>query len=675
MCGIAGLIRLSSEQSKAPSTAEVAQRMATAIAHRGPDGAGVWCDDQSGIALSHRRLSILDLSVNGNQPMLSASNRYVLCFNGEIYNHQVLRKELEKNNPHLAWRGSSDTETLLVAVEHWGIRATLNRSVGMFALSLWDKQTQSLTLVRDRFGEKPLYYGWVGSERERSFVFGSELKAIRACPSFVASISRIALGKYMQHCYVPAPHSIYTGIYKLEPGAILEIQREALLQIPKQAPCLPHYGPGFKLERWWTLAQTIEAAADDQITDETEAIRAVDDVLSQSIADQSVADVPLGAFLSGGIDSSTVVALMKKVTNLPPRTFTIGFDDPKFDESGAALKIAKYLRTEHTEFIVTPKDAQNVIPLLPQMYDEPFADSSQIPMHLVSKMARTKVTVALSGDAGDELFGGYNRYFLAPRVWNVLQHIPFAVRKSMASAVNQIPRNWWDQISRPLNGLMPQSVQVARLGEKVSKLSTRLSYVRNIDDMYRSLVTEWLDPTDIVKLVDKQINEDIDFLELPYPLSGLSDPRLKMMYLDTMTYLPGDILCKVDRASMSVGLEARAPFLDHRVAEVAWRLPLDMKIRDGQGKWILRQVLTQYVPASLVDRPKAGFGIPIGNWIIGPLREWAEDLLDETSMKQEGYLHVDKVQELWREHKSERRDWTARLWTILMFQAWLRDAH
>ena len=674
MCGLAGFMLVNPEKTAGTKLAQVAIGMSVAIEHRGVDDAGAWCEDSAGVAMAHRRLAILDLSEKGHQPMASMGGRYVICFNGEIYNHKILRVELETSFQGIRWIGNSDTETLLMAFEFWGVLETLNKTVGMFAFSLWDHKKKLLTLARDRFGEKPLFYGWIGNAANRAFAFGSELKALRAYPNFSNDICRAALAKYMQHCYVPAPYSIYKNIYKLEPGCLLEINQDGLLQQIELPVRAPYQKIGLVIKRWWQLSDVVDAGAADLITSDRRAIQEVDATLEQAVLSQSIADVPVGVFLSGGIDSTTIASLIQKTSSVRVKTFTIGFDDPRFDESSYASEIARQLGTDPNEFRITANDARDVIPLLPRMYDEPFSDSSQIPTHLVSVTARKQVKVALSGDGGDELFGGYNRYFWGPRIWDRFQHLPFAVRKSIGHLLNSVPAPIWDSFNRSFKGIMPKSMQVAQMGDKVHKLSQRLRTVHNYQDLYRSLVTEWEEPTDIVLADKAEINQSLDVLDLHPPKLELSDPCSMMMYLDSMTYLPDDILCKVDRASMAVGLEARNPFLDHRVAELAWRLPLKMKVRNGEGKWVLRQVLNQYVPIELFDRPKAGFSMPVGIWLTGPLLEWAEELLSETKMSQEGYLNARQVQELWMQHKSGRRDWTARLWCILMFQAWLRSS-
>jgi asparagine synthase (glutamine-hydrolysing) len=650
--------------------------MAEALAHRGPDDNGVWADASSGIALGHRRLAIVDLSPAGQQPMHSASGRHIIAFNGEIYNHLELRKELERERSKathkMVWRGHSDTETLLAGIEAWGLEIMLKRCVGMFAIALWDTQTHTLSLARDRIGEKPLYFGWIGNEGNKAFAFGSELKALRAYPGFTNKVCRKALAQYLRFMYVPAPRSIYEGIFKLEPGCILTLDGPPPGK-PYDIPLRPgQRHEGLSIKRWWALTEVVEQGAVNQQTEES-LLTELESALRQAIQDQSLADVPLGAFLSGGVDSSTIVALMQKQTrehgNAPVQTFTIGFDEVGFDESPHALAVAKHLGTSHHEMRVSAKMAQDVIPTLPWMYDEPFADSSQIPTHLVCKAAREHVTVALSGDAGDELFGGYNRYFLGPRIWNRLGTLPAPMRRAIGGALHAVPIPIWNAVGSPVMGTKNG---VARLGDKVHKLGDRLKHVNNLDELYRSLVSEWSDPAVLLRKVDGcMVLEPSSLLDDPQPSIGIELDPLPMMYQDTMTYLPDDILCKVDRAAMACSLETRVPFLDHRVVELAWRIPLDMKVRGNTGKWALRQVLYKYVPKELIERPKAGFAIPIGNWLRGPLRDWAEALLNKSKLEDEGFFHPELIWHAWSEHLNGQRDHTAKIWSVLMFQSWL----
>lgn len=669
MCGFAGLWRLDGA-GQAQELDAAATAMATAIRHRGPDDAGAWSDARTGLALGHRRLSIVDLSPAGHQPMASPAGRYVIAYNGEVYNHMTLRAQLQASGAAPAWRGHSDTETLLAAFEHWGVEDTLSRTVGMFALALWDTRERVLHLARDRFGEKPLYYGWTG----QAFVFGSELKALRAGPGFNNSVCRVALAQYLRHLYVPAPRSIHHGIFKLEPGCLLSVRERPPTQIPAQ-PLRPGAAYGtLALRRWWSLSQVVETGARTPLTDEAQALGLLEERLTEAVRLQSLADVPLGAFLSGGVDSSTIVALMQHQATRPVKTFTVGFEETGFDESPHARAVAAHLGTEHTELFVTSAQTLDVIGQLPHIYDEPFADSSQIPTHLVCQAARRHVTVALSGDAGDELFGGYHRYFWGPRIWNRLSWLPYPARYGLGTAISLLPIEGWDALGRTA-ALAGRRAPV-QVGDKAHKLAARLRSVRNHHDLYLSLMSEWTRPDLLVREggPDTVLREPACLLGDPPPLAGLQDEPLPMMYRDSLTYLPDDILCKVDRAAMATSLETRVPFLDHRVAELAWRLPLNMKIRGDQGKWALRQVLYKHVPRKLIERPKAGFGLPVGQWLRGPLRPWAEGLLDEALLRRQGYLEPGLVRRAWAQHLAGTRDGTQKLWSVLMFQAWLQAA-
>jgi asparagine synthase (glutamine-hydrolysing) len=670
MCGIVGFFD-SLGRSK-PELERITTDMASSLSHRGPDDAGVWIDENVGISLGHRRLSILDTSPAGHQPMMSECRRYVLVFNGEIYNHLELRRKLNSGcdaaSSTKEWIGHSDTETLLGCFATWGIEETLSKTVGMFALALWDRENLILTIARDRVGEKPLYYGWTkgSTDTRETFIFGSELKALRAYPGFSNEISREALAQYMRFMFVPSPFSIYEGIHKLEPGTYLtlDLRNKKLLDSIESSKRISIY-------RWWQLKDVVDKGRKNPVKDEKIAAELLENCLSDAVRLQSLADVPVGAFLSGGIDSSTIVALMTQHTSMPVRTFTIGFEDNTFDESPFALAVASHLGTQHTKILVTAKDALEVIPLLPIMYDEPFADSSQIPTHLVSRAARQSVKVALSGDGGDELFGGYNRYFWGPRIWNKLSWMPYEVRKLLGRAIQIIPVTGWDTLGSAFNALRPTEKNISRIGDKAQKLAVRLSRVKGMDDLYLSLVSEWQDPANVVR--GSSCFSIDSYQDFKSPIVGLDDVH-RMMYRDTLSYLPDDILCKVDRASMSVGLETRAPFLDHRLIEVAWQMPLEMKVRRNTGKWILRQVLCKYVPEKLIDRPKSGFGLPLGEWLRGPLRHWAEDLLSENRLVDEGYFFALPIRQKWVEHLTGRRDHTASLWAVLMFQAWLEQA-
>ncbi len=676
MCGLTGF--LSPQPGGLAGLEALATRMANTIAHRGPDDTGAWADAQAGVALGFRRLSIIDLSPAGHQPMTSSGGRFVIAFNGEIYNHQDLRAELNSVGAVPGWRGHSDTETLLAGFEHWGIEATLTKTVGMFAIALWDVRQRTLHLARDRFGEKPLYYGWAGSDGAQAFVFGSELKALRAFPGFANPVCREALAQYMRFMYVPAPRSIYQGVYKLEPGCLLSIRGAAPLAAPAQPlrPSAVH--ETLTLSRWWSLADVVQAGAQNPITDEVEAVNALEQRLADAVRLQSLADVPLGAFLSGGVDSSTIVALMQQQATRPVKTFTVGFEEAGFDESPHARAVAQHLGTEHSELFVTAVEAQAVISELPAMYDEPFADSSQIPTHLVCRAARQQVTVALSGDAGDELLGGYNRYFWGPRLWAKLKWLPYPLRHALGTAISAVPVAAWDALSRPVNASLIGNLGIARAGDKAHKLAGRLRRVNSIDELSFSLLSEWQDSAQVVRGEGGGlVAEPPSLLDDPLPqtLTGEAKSVPRMMYHDCMMYLPDDILCKVDRAAMAVSLETRMPFLDHRVAELAWRLPMGMKIRGNEGKWALRQVLYKYVPRKLIERPKAGFGIPVGQWLRGPLRPWAEGLLDEKRLQTEGYFYPAPIRQKWAEHLAGTGDHAASLWAVLMFETWLESVN
>ena len=631
------------------STAELpssVRGMVASIRYRGPDDFGVWCDERVGIGLGHARLSILDLSPEGHQPMVSASGRYVISYNGEVYNFAELRSELGVVGQK--FRGHSDTEVMLAAFEEWGIEKAVQRFVGMFAFALWDKQTRTLTLGRDRLGEKPLYYGWQGE----AFLFGSELKALRAHPAFRAEVDRNALALLLRHNYIPAPYSIYQGISKLSPGCLLTVS------LSQRNPRIVPY---------WSGKQAIEAGLAHPFEgSESAAVSALEALLKDAVGQQMVADVPLGAFLSGGVDSSTVVALMQAQSSRPVKTFTIGFHEEGYDEAPHAKSVARHLGTEHTELYVMPKEAMDVIPRLPALYDEPFSDSSQIPTFLVSELARRHVTVSLSGDGGDELFGGYNRYFWATNIWRRVGWAPQPMRAALAGALMALPPSTWNGVFRGLSRFLPVGWRYANPGDKLHKLAEILA-VRTPEEIYLDLVSHWKQPTEVVR----GTQEPPTVLTDPAQWANLPDFEQRMMYLDQMTYLPDDILTKVDRAAMGVSLETRVPFLDHRVVEFAWSLPLSMKIRHGQGKWLLRQVLYRHVPKELMERPKMGFGVPIDVWLRGPLKGWAEELLDEGRLQREGYFDPRPIRGKWAEHLTGRRNWSYYLWDVLMFQAWL----
>ena len=656
MCGFTGF--LMSEAGKINEMEEVVSSMNSTLTHRGPDDKGLWIDNDEGIALGHRRLSILDLSTAGHQPMHSLSNRFTMVFNGEIYNHLEIRKELESSKANIFhWKGHSDSETLLAAIEEWGLEKALQLSIGMFSIALWDRDKRVLSLARDRFGEKPLYYGWVN----KSFVFGSELKAIKAYPGFNNPICRRALSNYLRFMYVPAPQSIYVDIFKLEPGQYLEIGSKDIT------------GQTVKIKKYWSLEEEIKEAQLNLFTNESEALETLESALNESIKMQMLSDVPLGAFLSGGVDSSLIVALMQKQSSQSVKTFTVAFEESEFDESPFAGEIARHLGTNHHELFVSSSEAQGVISKLPVIYDEPFADSSQIPTHLISMAAKKEVTVSLSGDAGDELFGGYNRYFWGPRIWSKISWIPFFMRNMISSSICSISQERWDILGASINKFQKASQGINRLGDKAYKLSETLNNVKSIDDLYFNLISIWHDSSNIIKGIDLSNAEAINSSK-KYPRSlDLDDASSRMMFWDSLNYLPDDILCKVDRAAMACSLETRVPFLDHRVSKIAWQLPTNMKIRGNEGKWALRQILYRHVPRELIERPKAGFSIPLGSWLRGPLRQWAETLLSEDRLIKEGYFYPEPIRTMWSDHLRGKRDWGHKLWTILMFQSWLEE--
>ena len=645
MCGIVGFLDPGCRDPRV-----VCEKMLPALFHRGPDDSGVWVDASLGVALGHRRLSIVDLSPAGHQPMSSASGRYVIVFNGEIYNHVAIRRDLEAATGQAEWRGHSDTETLLASIEHWGLQAALRAAVGMFALAVWDRERSRLTLARDRIGEKPLYFGRQGS----ALLFGSELKPLKLHPMFRGEVERGALALFLRHNYVPDPFCIYVGIEKLQPGGWVEFGAD---------------GRETARGTYWNALEVVERGRAQPFRgSDTDAIAQLERILGDAVGSQMVADVPLGAFLSGGIDSSTIVALMQERASRPVRTFTIGFTDPAFDESPSARAVARHLGTEHTELKVTPEDAMRVIPRLPFVYDEPFSDSSQIPTFLVSQLARRHVAVSLSGDAGDELFGGYNRYFWANRVWQNVRRIPGSVRHFTGRLIRARSPEAWDSTFGTVNQVLPSRLRTSRSGNKLHRLADLLA-ADSPEGIYRSLVAHWEQPATILQ----SGREPMSRLEALMSIDGPGEFVERMMYWDLLTYLPGDVLPKVDRAAMAVSLETRVPMLDHRVVEFAWSLPLHFRIRDGVGKWLLRQVLYRRVPREIMDRPKMGFGVPINAWLRGPLRDWADDLLSEHFLRSDGYLVPGIIRDRWDEHLKGERDWAYWLWDVLMFQAWRRQ--
>ncbi len=653
LCGITGLFYLNGMDQD--FLREVTTRMAETLHHRGPDASGVWVDSNAGIALGHRRLSILDTSPEGHQPMVSACGRYVIAFNGEVYNFRTLRSELESKGQAPQFRGHSDTEVMLAAISAWGLRRALAEFVGMFAFALWDRQERCLHLVRDRVGIKPLYYGWAG----RAFVFGSELKAVKAHPDFAGEINRDALALYFRDNCIPSPYSIYDCVFKLQAGHFLTI-REAMAWESQTAP--------LKSEAYWSASEIWTRGAGNQWKGtEDEAADALESLLRDAIELRMISDVPLGAFLSGGIDSSTVVALMQSVSSRPVKTFTIGFHDDFYNEARHAKRVARHLGTDHRELYITDDDAREVIPSIPQMYDEPFADSSQIPTFLLSKLARQEVTVALSGDGGDELFSGYSKYYSAVKFWQFQKWLPPLAKSMLVRVVRKTPDYVLDAVGFPLNPIISSmGFRPGIIGDRLHRFADRMSG-DSFMSFYQAFTSLLIAPTEHVLGSKEAQIATFSSLNLDAKL----DSYQLMSYVDFVSYLPDDILVKVDRASMAVGLEARVPVLDHRVVEFAAGIPSGSKWRDGKGKWLLRQVLKRYVPETLTDRPKTGFQVPVESWLRGPLRNWAEDLLDKKKMASQGYLAEQRVQDKWAEHLSGSRNWSSYLWAVLMFQSWL----
>ena len=649
MCGIAGFIAHARHSEREEV---IARRMADAISHRGPDDQGIWVDGEAGVALAHRRLSIVDLSPAGHQPMFSDTGRWVIVFNGEIYNHAALRSELEQAGRAPSWHGHCDTEVLLAAISAWGVERTLKQCVGMFAFALWDRKERTLVLARDRLGEKPLYYGWA----DRTFLFGSELCALQQHPDWGGEIDRDALYLYLRHSYVPAPRSIYAGISKLPPGSYL------LLKSDKQS---------IHIETYWDAREVAVHGAEHPFQGSpAEAVEHCETLLRQSLSGQMMADVPLGAFLSGGIDSSTVVSLMQALSARPVETFSIGFNEDGYDEAPHAKAIAEHLGSNHTELYVSMKEAMVVVPRLPSLYSEPFADVSQIPTFLVSQLARRHVTVALSGDGGDELFSGYTRYQLAHRLWPLISKIPLRLRSASSQLARGIPPDRWTQLLGYPMRLLPARMKPQRIGDKLHKAAS-IANLSTAEEIYEVLTSIWQRPDEIV--LGSKVPETS--MASPCREMQFTDQARRMMFLDLIGYLPDDILTKVDRASMAVGLECRVPILDHRLVEFTWTLPLEILRREGRSKWPLRQILSRYVPQNLVERPKMGFGVPIDSWLRGPLKDWAEALLDERRLAEEGFFDPTPIRSAWRAHQDGNCNLQHQLWSVLMFQAWQESQH
>ena len=641
MCGFSGFI---SGHITSTDKRNILTRMGRVLSNRGPDAEGLWISDDGTLGMIHRRLAVVDLSSGGQQPMLSKCGRFIIVFNGEIYNHSDLRSQLIEQG--CVFMSNSDTEVLIVAIQHWGLDEALKRSIGMFAFALWDQRENRLFLARDRFGEKPLYYGWQGS----SFVFASTVAPLRQHPDWQGEISEAALSQYFLHDYIPGPLSIFSNIHKLLPGTLLELVR-------------PENGWQQNIRDYWSVLKTVDDASKKAFTGSfEEAAEELTSRLFSAVKSQMLADVPIGAFLSGGVDSSMIVALMQRLSSKPIRTFTIGFENDLYDESSYAKAISDHLGTEHTTYLLKQSDILDLIPKMPNFYDEPFADASQVPTSLVSRIARKDVTVALSGDGGDEIFGGYNRYLYLQKIRKYQQHIPLIVRQIAAKGLQSIAPSGWNSL---LN-LMSLHSQARNIGEKMHKLANVLA-ARSDYEMYKNTSTFWLDGLPLIN------SSNYNNTELEKIWSSGFSFQEKMMITDTLQYLPDDILAKVDRASMGFSLETRAPFLDHRVFEFIWSLPLSFRIRDGMGKAIMRNILYKHIPQNLIERPKTGFSWPLGQYLRGPLRDWAESLLTIKSLSEAGYLDPIRVRSVWEEHLSGRVNRQYELWSVLMFQAWIKN--
>lgn len=642
MCGIVGTL------GNTPDSLKTLRLMAEEMNRRGPDDEGFWIEEESSIHLGHKRLSIQDLSLTGSQPMHSKSGRFVIVYNGEIYNKLSLKKKVESINNQISWIGTSDTEILLESFEYSGIEETLSMAKGMFSIGLWDKKERQLVLIRDRVGEKPLYYGWIGE----TFVFASTLAAIKKFPNFKKEIDLDSLSLFMKHSYVPAPKSIYKNIKKLEAGCLMYVNLN---------------NKNIKYVKYWDCQENILEHMEKPFQgDDSIALNTLEEKLKCSVTSQTVSDVPIGCFLSGGIDSSIVASILQKNTNNNIKTFTIGFENQTFNEANHALDVANHLSTDHTEVYLSSEQTRNIIPTLHEIYDEPFADSSQIPTFLVSKIAKEKVTVALSGDGGDELFAGYNRYFWSKKI----HQYPWVLKKIASNFINLVGNKNFDRAGNALNTFLSKNNKISLPGNKLIKLSEVLPK-RNIEDIYNYLISTSSNYSELVLNHSKNVSNLMGRNKLF--ANPEIDSAIAMMNGDFIYYLPDDIFQKVDRASMAVSLETRAPFMDIDIIDFAMSLPLKYKIRNGQGKWILKELLYKYVPKKLVDRPKMGFGVPIGDWLRGPLKDWSDNLLDKNRLQKEGYLNSEVVYKMWNEHLEGSRDRTNEIWNILMFQLWLEN--
>lgn len=645
MCGITGFW-IKNSGSSAESLRKTVKIMSDALVHRGPDDCGIWVDENNGLALGHRRLTVIDLSSAGSQPMKSADGRYIIIYNGEIYNYKEIAERLRSKGVGL--RGGSDTEVLLEAISVWGVDDTLQQLVGMFAFAVWDRKKNILVLARDRMGEKPLYYGWVNN----GFVFASELKAIKRYPGFSGEIDRDSLSLLQRYSYIPSPYSIYKNIRKLPQASLVEINVREKVE---------------KIRTYWDISDKARNGVENIIADDSNAVLSnLHEKLTKTIRGQMISDVPLGAFLSGGLDSSLITALMQECSSKPVKTFTIGFHEAEFDEAIYARQVAQHIGTDHTEIILQASDALSVIPKLPELYDEPFADTSQIPTCLLSSIARNEVTVCLSGDGGDELFGGYNRYLWGDRMRRYMAIMPEPFRRTISALITNVSPRWWDKIYSIIMPLLPDRLGFRNAGNKAHKVAN-LMLGKGIEESFLDMVSYWRNPNDLVL----HSSEPETVFSDTSMRSIFKDYAQRMMYIDQRTYLPDDIMVKVDRASMGVSLETRAPFLDHRLVEFAWKVPVSMKLHKGRGKWLLREMLKKYLPDRLIERPKMGFQPPIGEWLrSGQLRDWGESLLDSNRLKNESFFDSDLVRKCWLEHLTGKKDWTGQLWTVLMFQAW-----